>query len=121
MNEPELNDVEPDAEVDSEFDDAAAINEGGRHQLLERLQEHTDSSPILSGGDVDAAWDESAVGEESVGGGNPTPDQDVVEEIGQALGYTYEDNEPLRPEEKLEDRDRDRWELDPASAEDFKG
>ena len=46
-------------------------------------------------------------------------DQDVVEELGQALGYTYEDNEPLRPEDKLEDRDRDRWELNPASAEDF--
>lgn len=117
MNEPELLDVEPSAEVSEEFDEAAAINEGGRHQLLERLEENTDTGPKLSAGDIDATWEDS-VGEEAVGGGNPTPDQDIVEEIGQALGYTYEDNEPLRPEEKLEDRDRNRWELNPSSAED---
>lgn len=119
MNESELLDVEPDSEIKDEFDDAAKLNEATVHQLLERIDENTDDSPQLSGGDIDASWDESAVGEESVGGGNPTPDQDVVEELAQALGYTYEDNEPLRPADKLEDRDRERWELDPASAEDF--
>lgn len=72
-----------------------------------------------SGGDVDAAWQDSDVGEESVGGGNPTPDQSIVEELGEAMGVTYEDNEPLDFLEKLVQRDRDRRELDPASAEDF--
>ena len=90
----------------------------GRDLLERRLQEHHESSPTLSGGDIDAAWEDDAVGEESVGGGNPTPDQDVVEELGKAMGLTYEDNEPLRAGEKIAKRDADRWELDPASAED---
>jgi hypothetical protein len=35
------------------------------------------------------------VGDETVGGDNMTPDQSVVEEIGQAVGLTHEDDEPL--------------------------
>jgi len=117
-NNNELLDVEPDPEVAAEFADAAEVNEGLQDQYFDKLVENTNSSPMLSGGDVDAAWEESDVGEESVGGGNPTPDQSVVEELGEAMGLTYEDNEPLGGEDKLEKRDEDRWELDPASAED---
>ena len=117
----ELTEVEPDPEVKAEFADAAEVNVGARDQLIEKLIENNGTSPALSGGDIDAAWEDDAVGEESVGGGNPTPDQDIVEEIGEAFGITYQDNEPLHTAEKLEDRDKDRWELDPASAEDFHG
>lgn len=81
-----------------------------------------DSPPeaVLSGGDVDAAWqDAETSGEETVGGSVITPDQDVVEELGEALGVTYRFDEPLRPVEKEHDRDRSRWEMDPASSEDF--
>jgi len=119
MDQDELLDVEPDPEVKEELETASHLGDAGKAQLLERLHEHTDSSPVLSGGDVDAAWDEAAVGDETVGGDNPTPDQSIVEEIGEAFGYTYADNEPLKTGDKLEERDRDRWELDPASAEDF--
>ena len=119
-NEPEeLLDVEVDPEVKAEFADASVVNEGTRTQLEEKIADYTDRSPELSGGDVDAAWEDSDVGEESVGGGNPTPDQSDVEELGEAYGVTYEDNEPLDLEGKLERRDEDRWELNPASAEDF--
>jgi Family of unknown function (DUF6335) len=59
------------------------------------------------------------VGEESVGGENPTPDQDIVEEHGKAVGLTYEDNEPLHGSDKIEGRDQSRWELDPASSEGY--
>ncbi len=86
--------------------------------LLDKLREHNAESPTLSGGDVDAAWDDAEVGDETVGGTAPTPDQDVVEELGEAVGLTYEDDEPLNTAEKLEERDEERWELDPASAED---
>ena len=68
------------------------------------------------GGDPDA--DPNDI-EEAVGGDTPTPDQDVVDELGEAVGVTYEDAEPLEMEEKLEKRDRNRWELNPVSAEDF--
>lgn len=108
----------------SEFNDETGeistnVVEAGRRQIRKKRREHTSTSPMLSGGDVDAAWEDDDIGEESVGGGNPTPDQDIVEELGQAMGVTFEDNEPLDFAEKLEKRDRDRWELDPASADDF--
>jgi hypothetical protein len=75
--------------------------------------------PTLSGGDLDAAWEDSIQsGEESVGGSVSTPDQDVVDELGEAVGLTYKDYEQLDYDKKVLDRDRDRWELDPASADD---
>jgi hypothetical protein len=76
-------------------------------------------NPDLSAGDVDAAWDEADVGDETVGGSAPTPDQDQVDAIGKALGVTYSAAEPLHTTEKIERRDEHRWELDPASAEDY--
>jgi hypothetical protein len=50
-----------------------------------------------------------------VAGDNPTPDQSMVEENANALGVNFEDNEELEFLEKIEKRDRDRFELDPRS------
>ena len=93
-------------------------------ELLAELDELRDvdhsKSPELSAGDPDARWDEAeSSGDETAGGSAPTPDQDVVDEIGKAIGVTYQEGEPLRVGGKEEDRDRHRWELDPASAEDY--
>lgn len=108
-----------DEEIEDIFEDRQQLSVGGRKELKEELEEYNSKSPVLSGGDIDAKWEEADVsGEETVGGTTPTPDQDVVDELGQAMGITYEDDEPLRTEEKLRERDRNRWELDPASAED---
>ena len=75
----------------------------------------------LRAGDLDVDLQRaSSSGDETPGGDNPTPDQDVVDMIGRSLGVEYEDDEELRGAEKIEERDRRRWELDPASAEDFK-
>jgi hypothetical protein len=105
-----------DPEIQESFEERQD-HDAGHRQLEERLQENLSESPILSGGDIDAAWDESDVGEETVGGKTPTPDQDVVDELGEAVGLTYEDDEPLNTADKLAKRDHDRWELDPESAE----
>jgi hypothetical protein len=108
-----------DEEIEDIFEDRQQLSVGGRKELKEELEKHNSKSPTLSGGDIDAKWEEADVsGEETVGGTTPTPDQDVVDELGQALGITYEDDEPLQTEEKLRERDRSRWELDPESAED---
>ena len=40
-------------------------------------------------------------------------------DMGQALGVSYEDNEELKGSDKVIERDKHRWELDPASADDF--
>jgi hypothetical protein len=73
----------------------------------------------LAAGDIDASWQGVESGEEAVGGSTPTPDQDNVDQIGSALGVVEQDEKPLATTEKIEGRDRDRWELDPASAEDL--
>jgi hypothetical protein len=84
--------------------------------------EHTEAGPALTGGDVDADWATAySSGDEAPGGDMPTPDQGVVEDIGAALGVGYADDEELRGADKIEDRDRHRWELDPASADDYEG
>jgi len=114
----ESDEYEPDEEVKIEFEEAQRLGSGA--DLLKReLREHHSRTPELSGGDIDADWAGADVGDETVGGSSPTPDQDVVAEIGEALGVTYEDNEPLHTTEKVEERDRKRWELDPASSEDY--
>jgi hypothetical protein len=88
--------------------------------LQERLDAHTETGPALTGGDIDADWESAYnVGDEAPGGDNPTPDQDIVDEIGRAVGVEYEDNEELKGEAKIAARDKHRWELDPASSEDF--
>jgi len=92
----------------------------GRANLGRAKHAHTETSPALTGGDVDADWEDAyAVGDEAPGGDNPTPDQDRVDDIGRALGIEYADNEELKGADKIADRDKHRWELDPASAEDY--
>jgi hypothetical protein len=59
-------------------------------------------------------------GEEAIGGFFTTTDDDLVDEMGEAAGLTYADDEPLHTPEKIEARDRKRWELDPASSEDYR-
>lgn len=82
--------------------------------------ESTSTSPKLSGGDVDADWEQaSASGEEAVGGSVPTPDQDIVDELGAAAGIEMPDGAILHAADMLEHRDESRWELDPSSAEDY--
>jgi hypothetical protein len=87
--------------------------------IHQRRREHTEGGAITAG-DLDVDWNEAyASGEEAPGGDVPTPDQDVVEEIGRALGVEYEDAEELKSSDKIAERDRHRWEYDPASAEDY--
>jgi hypothetical protein len=107
-----------DKEIEEDFAERQRLAVGGREALLEELDEHNSLSPSLSGGDIDAAWqDANVAGEEAVGGSVSTPDQDVVDELGEGAGLTYKDDEPLDYDKKVLDRDRNRWELDPASAD----
>jgi hypothetical protein len=118
VNEAGIEDYEPSPEILEEFVDAAKQSSGGQ-LLMKELREHHATSPELSGGDIDAAWDRADAGEETVGGSAPTPDQDVVHQLGEAVGLTYQDNEPLDTEKKVSKRDDRRWELDPASSEGY--
>jgi hypothetical protein len=109
---------EPNEEVQNEFDEAARLG-SGQGGLIEGSGEQVSTPPTLSGNELDAAWEDSDMGDESVGGANPAPDQNIAGELGKAMGLSYEDNEPLHSTEKVEARDHHRWELDPASSEGF--
>jgi len=70
------------------FDRAASSAKSGRNAMLHHRREHTETGPAMTGGDMDADWEEGyAEGDEAPGGDNPTPDQDVVEEIGRASAW----------------------------------
>ena len=106
-----------DEDIEADFAERQRLAVGGRNMLLEELDEHHSRSPELTGGDLDASWQTAnQAGEETVGGSAPTPDQDVVDELGQAAGLIYRDTEPLDYDAKVLARDRNRWELNPASA-----
>src|SRR5262249_39717130 len=90
----------------------------GRAEIGGRLQKHGSGAVEVAGGDVDVNLDNAYFsGDEAPGGDNPTPDQDIVDDIGKALGVEYQDQEELKSSEKLLERDKHRWELDPASSE----
>ena len=93
----------------------------GREGIAERQIEHKGMSSAITAGDVDVDLEDAYfTGDEAPGGDNPAPDQEVVDDIGKALGVEYADNEELKSSEKVVERDRHRWELDPASSEDYK-
>ncbi len=92
----------------------------GDRSMGNKMKEYTHTSPELTGGDVDAAWSEAQnVGDEAVGGTAPTPDQDIVDEIGAAAGVEQADRQELGVRDELSERDEERWELDPESSEEY--
>jgi hypothetical protein len=114
------DELRPSPPSSLDLDRSASAARSGRRELVEKYEEHTETSPALTGGDVDADWESAySVGDEAPGGDNPTPDQDIVDEIGRAVGVEYQDNEELKGEKKITERDKHRWELDPASSDDW--
>jgi hypothetical protein len=89
-------------------------------KLSHRLRNDALADPTITAGDLDAQWESAQfTGDESAVSSMPTPEQSVVDDIGTAMGVTYQDNEELRFGEKESSRDRKRWELDPASSDDY--
>ena len=97
-----------------EFEDRGEIV-----QMLREMVIHGETSPALTGGDLDADWMRAHLsGEEAVGGSVATPDQDVVDEIGHALGVAQAPDAEVRTsQEILRDRDRFRWHLEREAAD----
>jgi hypothetical protein len=92
-----------------------ASGEAGRVvDMAAEVRAHPETSPRLTGGDVDADWQNAtAAGDEAVGGSTATPDQDVVDELGEALGVPQAPDAEFRPvAEILAERDRRRWALE---------
>ena len=106
-------------EAELSFEDLA---EGSKEQeiRLEQLKRKRVTEAEVTGGDLDDnVYQAEVVGEEAVGGQTPTPDQNVSEELLQAMGIASVEGEAVNTREKLEWRDESRWELDPLSSEDY--
>jgi hypothetical protein len=92
----------------------------GSARLAHRLQNDSLADPSITGGDVDAQWEGAQFsGDESAVSSMTTPEQNMVDDIGTAMGVTYSDNEELKFGDKERSRDKKRWELDPASSDDY--
>ena len=103
----------PDPEIEEFMEQEISRAPKDPEVLAQRLRNNTAASPRDAGGDLDAAWEDvNDSGSETVAGDNPTPDQSLVEENASAMGVSYEDNEELEFLDKIEKRDRDRYELD---------
>ena len=103
----------PDPEIEEFMEQEISRAPKDPDLLAQRLRNNTAASPRDSGGDLDADWEDvNDSGSETVAGDNPTPDQSLVEENASAMGISYEDNEELEFIDKIERRDRDRYELD---------
>ena len=88
--------------------------------LANRLRDDPLADPTVTAGDVDAQWESAQFsGDESAVSSMTTPDNNVVDDIGVAMGVTYQDGEELKAGEKERSRDKKRWELDPASSDDY--
>jgi hypothetical protein len=92
----------------------------GAAKLAHRLQNDPLADPVVTAGDLDAQWEGAQFsGDESAVSSMSTPGQSQVDDIGAAMGVTYQDNEELKFGEKERSRDKQRWELDPASSDDY--
>jgi hypothetical protein len=106
-------DYVPDPEIEEFMEEEISRAPKDPELLAQRLKNNTSASPSDAGGDLDAAWEDvNDSGSETVGGDNPTPDQSIVEENAKAMGVSFEDNEELEFIDKIEKRDRERFELD---------
>ena len=111
-NDPEFV---PDPEIEEFMEEEIAHAPKDPELLAQRLR-NTAASPQDAGGDLDADWEDvNDAGSESIGGDSPTPDQSLVEENAKAIGVSFEDNEELDFLNKIEKRDRDRYELEEQS------
>jgi hypothetical protein len=98
--------------------EATRLRDDRERQAWAELARYTAASPRLTGGDVDADWRRAdAAGEEGVGGTVATPDQDTVDDLGEALGVPRAPDEEFRTsQEILERRDRSRGDQEDSTA-----
>jgi hypothetical protein len=110
-------DYVPDPEIEEFMEEEISRAPKDPELLARRMRNNNAVMPREASGDPDA--DEvNDEGTETFFGDNSTPDQSLVEENAQAVGVSFEDNEDLEFIDKIDRRDRDRFELDERSKSD---
>ncbi|MDJ0737921.1 MAG: DUF6335 family protein [Nostocaceae cyanobacterium] len=121
INEQELTQIAPEIRaMRSPIWEGLTDRDTGLGRALHRLRGSVGSDLSATGGDLDADQYLAKVGgEEGVGGSNPTPEQNVVEDLAAAVGVEISDKTTLHIMETLKQRDAHRWELEVESCEDY--
>jgi hypothetical protein len=91
-------------QVRQEFVDADELGKAGREELMKDRGEPHETLPQPLDSRDDASW------------ANINVDQ-----LGEAVGLVYQDEESLNTIEKIEERDDNRWSMNSASAENLGG
>jgi len=92
----------------------------GSAKLRHELRDNPGNDPAVTAGDPDARWENAQFsGDEAAVSSTPTPDANDTDAVGRSMGVTYQDDETLKAGDKERSRDKKRWELDPASSEDY--
>ncbi len=106
--------------IDDRLEPAIPDIAAGSAKLRHELRDNPGNDAVVTGGAPDVRWESAQFnGDEAAVSSMPSPDQNEVDDIGRSMGITYQDNEELKVGEKEEDRDKKRWELDPASSDDY--
>src|SRR5437763_15562969 len=81
----------------------------GSRKLAERLKNDPLADPVVTGGDLDAQFESAQFsGDESAVSSMPTPEQNDVDNIGRAMGVTYQEDEELQAGENERSPNRHR-------------
>ena len=99
------------------MDRHGAAVRAGRTELAESQLAHAGITPAIN---LDVSVEKVYVSGDEARGNNPTPDQDIVDDVGKAIEIEYQDDEELGASDKVVERDKHRRKLDPASSEDYK-
>ena len=92
----------------------------GSRKLRHELRDNPGNDPAVTGGDPDARWENAQFsGDDAAISSAPTPEPNQVDDLGRSMGVTYQQDEELKVGDKERERDRSRWELDPASSDDW--
>lgn len=84
----------------NDYQDKENIVNQVRQKILERRNINS-LKPEISSDDIDASWQQANVdGEESSLGGQPTPDQDQIDEISRPWGLINKSDEELNTDQK---------------------
>lgn len=111
----------PQAPADPGVAAAEAVRTGREDQSVNvgaqpPNQDHMAAGKPTTAGDPDAMTEQAkVVGEEAIGGTTPTPDQDNVDDIAEAVGINTKAEHPVKVAHEMEKRDENRFELDPES------
>lgn len=82
---------------------------------LENLDQPAPDSSVTAGDPDALEYQAEVVGEESIGGTTPTPEQNDVDDIAAAVGIDTQPDRPVAVKDEMDRRDRQRFELDPDS------